>query len=152
MGHEFLRGPQQQQRDPAGTGALRARERRRRSTRDSAANQYTVVATGEVQDNYTKLIWEQATHQPAMDFATASALCSGLALNGHSFRLPTVNELSTLVDDTRVAPAINRTMFPDTVWAAATNTTTGRKTRGQAARPGPGGASTTTMVTPVTGD
>lgn len=81
-------------------------------------NQYTVVATGEVQDNYTKLIWEQATHQPAMDFATASALCSGLALNGHSFRLPTVNELSTLVDDTRVAPAINRTMFPDTVWGS----------------------------------
>jgi hypothetical protein len=82
------------------------------------ANQYTVVATGEVQDNYTKLIWEQATHQPAMDFATASALCSGLALNGHSFRLPTVNELSTLVDDTRVAPAITRTMFPDTVWGS----------------------------------
>lgn len=81
-------------------------------------NQYTVVATGEVQDNYTKLIWEQATHQPAMDFATASALCSGLALNGHSFRLPTVNELSTLVDDTRVAPAINRTMFPDTIWGS----------------------------------
>ena len=81
-------------------------------------NQYTVVATGEVQDNYTKLIWEQATHQPAMDFATASALCSGLALNGHSFRLPTVNELSTLVDDRRVAPAINQTMFPDTVWGS----------------------------------
>jgi hypothetical protein len=81
-------------------------------------NQYTVVATGEVQDNYTGLIWQQATTQPAMAFADAEALCNGLTLNGHSFRLPTVNELSTLVDDTRVAPAINRAMFPDTVWGS----------------------------------
>lgn len=81
-------------------------------------NQYTLVATGEVQDNYTKLVWEQATHQPAMDYATAVATCSGLTTNGDSFRLPTVNELSTLVEDSRVAPAINQTMFPDTVWGS----------------------------------
>lgn len=81
-------------------------------------DQYTEVEPGEVQDNYTGLIWEQATHQPAMVYDAAVALCDDLDLNGHSFRLPTVNELSTLVDDSRVAPAINRTMFPDTVWGS----------------------------------
>jgi hypothetical protein len=81
-------------------------------------NQYTEVFPGEIQDNYTGLIWQAATVQPDMSYEEAVATCADMSLNGHSFRLPGVNELSTLVDETRVAPAIQQTYFPDTVWGS----------------------------------
>ena len=77
-------------------------------------NQYTAIATGEVQDNYTGLIWQAGSSDAVMAFADAPAYCSSLALNGHTFRVPTMTELATLVDEALVGPAINRTLFPGT--------------------------------------
>jgi len=77
-------------------------------------NQYTVIATGEVQDNYTGLIWQAGSSDATMAFEAAPAYCASLALNGHTFRVPTMTELTTLVDEAQVGPAINRTMFPGT--------------------------------------
>ena len=77
-------------------------------------NQYTAIAAGEVQDNYTGLIWQAGTSDAVMDFAAAPAYCAALGLNGHTFRVPTMTELTSLVDEAQVAPAINRTLFPGT--------------------------------------
>ncbi len=48
----------------------------------------------------------------------ASAYCATLGLNGHTWRLPSVKELSTLVNETppitKVSPAIDTSMFPGT--------------------------------------
>jgi hypothetical protein len=84
-------------------------------------NQYTVIATGEVQDNYTGLVWQQASSEATMSFTAAAGYCQGLALGGHAWRLPSIRELSTLVDEAQVAPSINRTMFPGTKYGSSSN-------------------------------
>ena len=79
---------------------------------------YTAVATGEVQDVDTGLIWATTGTALTTDFATAQTTCSGLALNGHTWRTPSIKELSTLVDEvppiSKVSPAIDTTTFADT--------------------------------------
>ena len=77
-------------------------------------DQYRVVASGEVRDNYTGLVWQQGYSSAAMSFDEARGYCTGLGLNGGTWRLPSVRELATLVDEAQVAPAINRSMFPNT--------------------------------------
>jgi hypothetical protein len=84
-------------------------------------NQYTVVATGEVQDNYTGLVWQQGYSAATMTFAEAGAYCTSLGLNGQTWRLPSIRELATLVDEAQVAPSINRTMFPNTRYGSRSN-------------------------------
>ncbi|HMI85074.1 MAG TPA: DUF1566 domain-containing protein [Polyangiaceae bacterium] len=81
-------------------------------------NQYALLAAGEVQDNYTHLIWQQGYSAATMPWADAAAYCSTLALNGNTWRLPSIRELSTLVDEALVAPSINRTMFPSTKYGS----------------------------------
>lgn len=98
-------------------------------------NQYTTVATGEVQDNYTGLIWQQADSVSTMTQPEAVSNCASLALNGHSaWRLPSIHEIATLVDDNpaiaKVTPAINQTVFPTT--AGTTPYWTSSLYRGQA--------------------
>lgn len=81
--------------------------------------QYTQVATGEMQDNETGLIWVPAS-SPSSTLAQSDAesYCSGLGLNGHTWRLPSIKELSTTVDETppisKVSPAVDTGVFPDT--------------------------------------
>jgi hypothetical protein len=74
-----------------------------------------VVTDGEVRDRWTGLVWQQATSSSTMTWLEAREHCAELGLNGHSWRLPSVNELSTLVDERRVAPAIQTEFFPDTI-------------------------------------
>ncbi|MGA7741315.1 MAG: DUF1566 domain-containing protein [Polyangia bacterium] len=82
------------------------------------AQRYTQVATGEVQDVETGLIWVQASSSATMAFDAAQTYCSTLNLNGHTWRVPSIKELSTLVDEvppiSKVSPAIDTTTFPDT--------------------------------------
>ena len=48
--------------------------------------------------------------------------CESLSLGGASnWRLPTVRELATLVDEATVAPAINETVFFNTHYGARSN-------------------------------
>jgi hypothetical protein len=80
---------------------------------------YIQVDAGEVEDVETRLIWVQATYATAVSQAAAVTYCTGLGLNNHTWRLPSVNELSTLVDDnpaiaTGVSPAIDKCVFPGT--------------------------------------
>ncbi|HEX8343680.1 MAG TPA: DUF1566 domain-containing protein [Actinoplanes sp.] len=72
------------------------------------------VSNGEVRDKQTGLIWQQASSSKTMSAAAARAHCAQLSLNGQSWRLPSIGELATTVDESRVAPAIDRAVFPDT--------------------------------------
>jgi len=79
---------------------------------------YVQVDTGEVQDVETGLIWAQASNNTLLSQTAAVAYCASLGLNGHTWRLPSVNELSSLVDDnpniSKVSPAIDQCVFSDT--------------------------------------
>ncbi len=79
---------------------------------------YVQVDTGEVQDVETQLIWAQTSYNTLLTQPEAVAHCAGLGLNGHTWRLPSVNELASLVDDNpnikKVSPAIDPCVFSDT--------------------------------------
>ncbi|WP_437602916.1 DUF1566 domain-containing protein [Sorangium sp. So ce590] len=84
-------------------------------------DQYTVGSPGEVMDKYTGLVWQQGSWPATMTWAEAESYCATLGLNDHTWRLPSIRELATLVDEAQVAPSINRTMFPDTQYGARSN-------------------------------
>jgi hypothetical protein len=71
-----------------------------------------VIANGTVYDTKTKLTWQQAPSASKYFLADAKAYCSG------TWRLPTVKELLTIVDDSRInasgMPAIDPVAFPGT--------------------------------------
>ena len=71
------------------------------------------IANGMVTDASTGLTWQQASSQQA-SWSTAKTYCAG-ATGG--FRLPSVQELQTLVDYTirSPGPPIDTTAFPDTI-------------------------------------
>ena len=79
---------------------------------------YVQVADGEVQDVETGLIWAQASDNTIMTQAAATTYCASLGLGGHTWRLPSVTELASLVDDnpniSKVSPAIDQCVFADT--------------------------------------
>jgi hypothetical protein len=82
------------------------------------AMHYT-IANGEVKDNYTGLSWQQddSGATPSLAYSDAVTHCSSLALNGQTWRLPTLNELASTVDDVptgNVSPAVDHTAFPNT--------------------------------------
>ena len=66
----------------------------------------------------TGLVWVQASYLTLLSQSDAIAYCASLGLNGHTWRLPSVNELSSLVDDNppiaKVSPAIDQCVFADT--------------------------------------
>jgi hypothetical protein len=85
-------------------------------------NQYTAISADEVQDNYTGLIWQRTGNSSGLiSWDQAVTYCSSLTIGGNTWRLPSVRELATLVDEAQVAPAINRTMFPSTQYGARSN-------------------------------
>jgi hypothetical protein len=84
-------------------------------------DQYSIVAEGEVRDNYTGLVWQRGDSDDMLSWEDAVEYCETLDLNGNSWRLPSIRELATLVDEAEVAPAINSEMFPDTKYGARSN-------------------------------
>jgi len=70
-----------------------------------------VIENGTVRDPSTRLEWQ--AHEPAragkfVGIDTAEQYCSGLRLLGRSdWRLPTVKELATLIDERRAHPAFD---------------------------------------------
>ena len=108
---------------------------------DANGNDLPVEATewGMVRDNVTELIWENKTNdssihdknntyawQDAQDVFIATL--NSQNFGGHSdWRLPTIKELSTLVDSsiTYPIPAVNTTYFPNTrsfiYWSSTTD-------------------------------
>jgi hypothetical protein len=83
---------------------------------DAPAGRYTVTG-GTVYDSKTKLTWQQAV--PATTYytwAAAKTYCGGVGaiLGGTGWRLPTRNELLTIVDYSRTNPSTDPTAFPST--------------------------------------
>ena len=61
-----------------------------------------------VTDNSTALQWQDDAIGSTMSWTSAITHCENLSLDGHSdWRLPNINELKSLVDDTKVNPAID---------------------------------------------
>jgi len=83
-----------------------------RSSTPPPAPHYT-QANGTVYDTQTNLTWQQAFPIQRYAWADATAYCADLALDGAGWRLPSINELQTLVDDS-VNPSIDGVAFPMT--------------------------------------
>jgi hypothetical protein len=66
---------------------------------------------GSVTDRRTGLIWRRQGSPAAFAWEDARRFCAT------PWRLPDINELQSINDDTAVRPSVNRTMFPDTAQA-----------------------------------
>jgi len=63
---------------------------------------------GVVTDSSTGLQWQDNAVSGTMTWTAAIDYCEALSLDGHSdWRLPNINELTSLVDDTKMDPSIN---------------------------------------------
>lgn len=68
-----------------------------------------------VLDRGTGLVWQRRHVPDALDWAGALAACEELELAGHTdWRLPTLKEQQTIVDERRLQPCIDVVAFPDT--------------------------------------
>jgi hypothetical protein len=72
------------------------------------------MANGTVYDIKTKLTWQQALPSTTYSWAGAKTYCAGLSLSGAGWRLPTVKELQTVVDESQSSPSIDLNAFPST--------------------------------------
>lgn len=80
---------------------------------DAPAGRYT-IADGTVYDTKTKLTWQQAIAPSTSAWSGASQYCGSLTLGGMSWRLPGARELQTIVDESRVSPAVDSIAFSGT--------------------------------------
>ena len=84
---------------------------------------YTVIDGAVVQDNVTGLMWQRAANTAGLFWPAALGTCGNLTLGGHDdWRLPSLIELVSIVDFSRVNPAIDNAAFPNpvggTVWTS----------------------------------
>jgi hypothetical protein len=73
-----------------------------------------VVEEGTVTDSRTRLTWQRAPDLTPRPWSQAEAYCGSLDLHGKGWRLPSVKELLTIVDESRWGPAIDPVAFPST--------------------------------------
>ena len=77
-----------------------------------------------VTDSSTGLEWQDDAIGTTMTWESAITHCEGLSLDGGGWRLPTVNELVSLVDDSTHNPAINpvfQNTASDNYWSSTTS-------------------------------
>lgn len=93
---------------------------------EAPKGQYTFTAgSPKVHDNQTKLTWQRGVSSEPDTLAAAAIYCHALSLEGLSWRLPHMRELTTLVDTQAQAsrPAIDSAAFPDALkeklWSAS---------------------------------
>lgn len=87
-------------------------------THQSQANAPTgqyVVSNGTVFDAKSQLTWEQNPPGVLVSFDAANAYCAGLGLGGGNWRVPSMKELQTIIDETKVDPCIDESAFPNTM-------------------------------------
>jgi hypothetical protein len=77
---------------------------------NAPARRYT-AAGGVVNDTMTKLAWQQLVGAQRYSFDDAKVYCEGLNLKGTGWRVPTIKELETIVDD---ATGIDPVFLPTT--------------------------------------
>lgn len=68
-----------------------------------------------VWDNETGLEWQRSIDSIRHTWEEARLYCSDLALSGVGWRVPTVHELQTIVDDSRANPAVDTLAFPESL-------------------------------------
>lgn len=96
----------------------------RRVSADAPPGRYTVTnggtPTGTVLDTRTGLTWQQMVPPSSYTWADAGTYCTSntAGLPGTGWRLPSMQELQTIVDDSRLEPAIDPNAFPSTPMAA----------------------------------
>ena len=83
------------------------------------------VQAQDVRDLATGLRWERAPTTEPLTFEAARTYCSRLKLGGpRPWRVPTLGELLTLIDERASAPMIDRAAFPgtpaDAFWTSST--------------------------------
>lgn len=71
------------------------------------------AAGGVVTDTMTRLAWQQLVGGQRFSYDDAGAYCRALDLKGTGWRVPTIKELLTLVDETS-SPAIDPVFLPTT--------------------------------------
>lgn len=86
---------------------------------------FIINSDGTVTDTAMGLMWDQKTQDP-MKWNDARAFCKSLTTAGYTdWRLPTIEELSSIVDYKRCEPAIDTNTFPGTrlrgYWSSSTN-------------------------------
>ncbi|MCC6624447.1 MAG: DUF1566 domain-containing protein [Deltaproteobacteria bacterium] len=98
--------------DPRSTGRVRCV----RGAYEPPGERFTIEAeAGVVRDNGTGLVWERDTLDAPLGWLDALARCEALELAGFDdWRLPTLKETQTLIDERRLQPSIDVHAFPDT--------------------------------------
>ena len=81
---------------------------------DAPAGRYTIPGDGTVYDTATTLTWQRAANLTGIVWASAGPYCAALTSPaGGGWRLPTVKELTTLLDYSRPgSPFIDPVAFP----------------------------------------
>ncbi len=83
---------------------------------------YDVSLAGTVKDASTGLTWQRDTSVERLTWSDAKLACDALGLAGGGWRLPSMSELQSLIDETQADPAIDAAAFPATpsegFWAA----------------------------------
>jgi len=73
---------------------------------------------GTVTDNVTRLMWQQEIDPEFRTWEDALSYCEDLELVGYTdWRLPDIKELRSIVDNTRIDPAIDTTYFHDAMYS-----------------------------------
>lgn len=75
---------------------------------------YTDNGDGTVTDDVTGLLWQQVVPTTLYSAANAAIYCGGLALASCAWRLPTEEELFSIVDLAASSLSIDTTVFPST--------------------------------------
>jgi hypothetical protein len=93
-----------------------------RAGADAPPGRY-VVSTNSVRDTKTGLVWQRNVDAETQNSAGAGSYCVALVIDGEvDWRVPTLEELQSLVDYTRVSPAMDTNAFPaappDTFWSS----------------------------------
>ena len=106
------------------TNAFSVRCVRTAQPRPASPTRYEVQEQ-EVRDLATGLRWERAPASAPVTFEAARGYCSRLRLGGHeAWRVPTLGELLTLIDERASAPMVDRIAFPGTApdefWTSST--------------------------------
>ncbi|GAA5166826.1 hypothetical protein GCM10025770_24490 [Viridibacterium curvum] len=79
----------------------------------SSGPRLRLLETGDLIDDNTGLIWQQAASAAAMNWEAALAWCENLTLAGSDdWRLPNIKELRSLVDEGRLRPAVDTRLLP----------------------------------------
>jgi hypothetical protein len=83
---------------------------------------FVVTGTGDtatVYDARTKLTWQQTLDPRSFSSTDFGPYCATLNLNGGGWRAPRVRELLSIVDYSKVNPAIDLTVFPGTPYGTS---------------------------------